>query len=85
MNNIMSKSLQLQTKLLEVGYNYLRLCDTESTNPEIKHYTLEKELNADPNFCIINIYTEITSDAGLSILENYLNPSLIHPNPLDIQ
>ena len=78
MNNIMSKSLQLQTKLLEVGYNYLRLCDTESTNPEIKHYTLEKELNADPNFCIIN------TDAGLSILENYLNPSLIHPNPLDI-
>jgi hypothetical protein len=80
----MKKSLSIQTKLLEAGFKYLRLCDTESTSPEIKHYTLEKELNADPNFCIINTYTEISSEKGLLILDRFLNPSLIHPNPLDI-
>ncbi len=84
MNNKMSKSLKLQTKLLEAGFNYLRLCDTASTNPETNHYTLEKELGADSDFCLINTYTEISSDYGLRILDNFLNPSLIHPNPLDI-
>ena len=80
----MTRSLQLQAKLLENGFNYLRLCDTESTSPEIRHYTLEEALGADPNFCIINTYTEISSDEGLRILDRFLNPSLIHPNPLDI-
>ena len=80
----MSKSLQLQTKLLENGFNYLRLCDYESTSPEIKHYTLEKELNADSNYCVINTYIEISSEKGLLILESFLNPIIIHPNPLDI-
>jgi hypothetical protein len=80
----MTRSLQLQAKLLETGFNYLRLCDFESTSPEIRHYTLEEALNADPNFCIINTYTEISSDEGLRILDRFLNPSLIHPNPLDI-
>jgi len=80
----MNKSLQLQTKLLEAGFNYLRLCDTESTSPEIKHYTLEKTSDADADFCIINKYTEINSEEGLVILENYLNPTKIYPNPLGI-
>jgi len=80
----MNKSLQLQTKLLEAGFNYLRLCDTESLRPEIKHYTLEKELGADADFCIINNYTEISTEIGLSIIENYLNPTIIYPNPLEI-
>lgn len=77
-------SLQLQAKLLEVGFKYLRLCDTESTSPEIKHYTLEKDLGANTDYCTINSYTEIGSDDGLRILDSYLNPTLIHPNPLDI-
>jgi hypothetical protein len=50
----MKKGLSIQTKLLEAGFKYLRLCDTESTRPEIKHYTLEKELGADTDFCSIN-------------------------------
>ena len=80
----MNKSLQLQTKLLEAGFKYLRLCDTESTSPEIKHYTLEESLDADANFCSINQYTDISTEEGLRILDCFLNPSLIHPNPLDI-
>jgi len=80
----MTKSLQLQAKLLETGFNYLRLCDTESTSPEIMHYTLEKDLGANTDYCTINSYTEIGSDDGLRILDSYLNPTLIHPNPLDI-
>ena len=80
----MTRSLQLQTKLLEAGFNYLRLCDTESTSPEIRHYTLEKDLGANTDYCTINSYTEIGSDDGLRILDSYLNPTLIHPNPLDI-
>ena len=80
----MNISLQLQAKLLEVGFKYLRLCDTESTSPEIKHYTLEKDLGANTDYCTINSYTEIGSEDGLRILDSYLNPTLIHPNPLDI-
>jgi hypothetical protein len=80
----MNKSSQLQTKLLEAGFKYLRLCDTESTSPEIMHYTLEKELGADTDFCSINQYTDISTEEGLRILDRFLNPSLIHPNPLDI-
>jgi hypothetical protein len=80
----MNKSSQLQTKLLEAGFKYLRLCDTESTSPEIKHYTLEENLDADANFCSINQYTDISTEEGLRILDCFLNPSLIHPNPLDI-
>jgi hypothetical protein len=80
----MKKSLSVQTKLLEAGFKYLRLCDTESTSPEIKHYTLEKDLGANTDYCTINSYTEIGSDDGLRILDSYLNPTLIHPNPLDI-
>ncbi len=80
----MDKVLSLQTKLLENGFKYLRLCDTESTLPEIKHYTLEKELGADPDFCSINEYIDISTEKGLRILDCFLNPSLIHPNPLDI-
>jgi hypothetical protein len=80
----MNKSSQLQTKLLEAGFKYLRLCDTESTSPEIKHYTLEESLDADANFCSINQYTDISTEEGLRILDCFLNPSLIHPNPLDI-
>ena len=80
----MKKSISLQETLLDAGFKYLRLCDTESTSPEINHYTLEKELGADSDFCLINTYTEISSDYGLRILDNFLNPSLIHPNPLDI-
>jgi len=81
----MDKVLSLQTKLLENGFKYLRLCDTESsTSPEIMHYTLEKELGADANFCSINDYTDIITEKGLRILDRFLNPSLIHPNPLDI-
>jgi hypothetical protein len=80
----MNKSSQLQTKLLEAGFKYLRLCDTESTSPEIKHYTLEESLDADANFCSINQYTDISTEEGLRILDRFLNPSLIHPNPLDI-
>jgi hypothetical protein len=82
--NQMDKVLSLQKKLLENGFKYLRLCDTESTSPEIMHYTLEKDLGADPNHCSINSYTEIGSDKGLRIIDCFLNPSLIHPNPLDI-
>jgi hypothetical protein len=82
---MMNTSLQLQTKLLENGFKYLRLCDTESsTSPEIMHYTLEKELGADTDFCSINQYTDISTEEGLRILDSYLNPTLIHPNPLDI-
>ena len=82
---MMNTSLQLQTKLLENGFNYLRLCDTESsTSPEIMHYTLEKDLGANTDYCTINSYIEIGSDDGLRILDSYLNPTLIHPNPLDI-
>jgi len=80
----MSKTITLQTKLVEKGFNYLRLCDSESTNPEIKHYTLEKTSDADADFCIINKFTEINSEDGLVILENYLNPTKIYPNPLGI-
>jgi hypothetical protein len=80
----MNKVLSLQTKLLENGFKYLRLCDTESTSPEIKHYTLEKELGADTDFCSINEYIDISTEKGLRILDRFLNPSLIHPNPLDI-
>ena len=81
----MDKVLSLQTKLLENGFKYLRLCDTESsTSPEIMHYTLEKELGADANFCSINDYTDIITEKGLRILDRFLNPSLIHPNPLGI-
>jgi hypothetical protein len=80
----MIKTLQLQEKLLENGFKYLRLCDTVSARPEIKHFTLEKELGADADFCLINIYTEISSDDGLRILESFLNPTIIYPNPLDI-
>ena len=80
----MKKSIFIQTKLLEAGFKYLRLCDTESTSPEIKHYTLEKDLGANTDYCTINSYTEIGSDDGLRILDSYLNPTLIHPNPLDI-
>lgn len=80
----MKKSLSIQTKLLEAGFKYLRLCDTESTSPEIMHYTLEKDLGANTDYCTINSYTEIGSDNGLRILDSYLNPTLIHPNPLDI-
>jgi hypothetical protein len=80
----MNKSSQLQTKLLEAGFKYLRLCDTESTSPEIKHYTLEENIDADANFCSINQYTDISTEEGLRILDCFLNPSLIHPNPLDI-
>ncbi len=80
----MDKVLSLQTKLLENGFKYLRLCDTESTSPEIKHYTLEKELGADTDFCSINEYIDISTEKGLRILDCFLNPSLIHPNPLDI-
>jgi hypothetical protein len=83
-NNSMKKSLSIQTKLLEAGFKYLRLCDFESTSPEIKHYKLEKELGDDADFCIINTYTEISTEIGLSILENYLNPTIIYPNPLEI-
>jgi hypothetical protein len=83
--NAMNKSLQLQTKLLESGFKYLRLCDTESsTSPEIMHYTLEKELGADTDFCSINKYIDISTEDGIRILDCFLNPSLIHPNPLDI-
>jgi hypothetical protein len=81
----MDKVLSLQTKLLENGFKYLRLCDTESsTSPEIMHYTLEKELGADANFCSINDYTDVGTEKGLRILDRFLNPSLIHPNPLGI-
>lgn len=80
----MKKSLSIQTKLLEAGFKYLRLCDTESTSPEIMHYTLEKDLGANTDYCTINSYTEIGSGDGLRILDSYLNPTLIHPNPLDI-
>lgn len=80
----MKKSVCIQTKLLEAGFKYLRLCDTESTSPEIMHYTLEKDLGANTDYCTINSYTEIGSDDGLRILDSYLNPTLIHPNPLDI-
>jgi hypothetical protein len=81
----MNKSLQLQAKLLEVGFKYLRLCDTESsTSPDIKHYTLENELGADTDFCTINEYIDLSSEKGLRIIDCFLNPSLIHPNPLDI-
>ena len=81
----MDKVLSFQTKLLENGFKYLRLCDTESsTSPEIKHYTLEKELGADTDFCSINEYIDISTEEGLRILDCFLNPSLIHPNPLDI-
>jgi hypothetical protein len=80
----MKKSVFIQTKLLEAGFKYLRLCDTESTCPEIKHYTLEENIDADANFCSINQYTDISTEEGLRILDCFLNPSLIHPNPLDI-
>jgi hypothetical protein len=80
----MDKVLSLQTKLLENGFNYLRLCDYESTSPGIKHYTLEKELGANTDFCSINEYIDISAEKGLRILDRFLNPSLIHPNPLDI-
>ena len=80
----MTDKEKVQTKLLEAGFNYLRLCDTESTSPEIMHYTLEKDLGVDSNYCPINSYTEIGSDKGLRIIDCFLNPSLIHPNPLDI-
>ena len=43
----MKKSVFIQRKLLEAGFKYLRLCDTESTSPEIKHYTLEENIDAD--------------------------------------
>ncbi len=81
---MMNTSLQLQTKLLEAGFKYLRLCDTESTSPEIKHYTLQEKLGADTDFCSINVYTDISTEKGLRILDCFLNPTLIHPNPLDI-
>lgn len=80
----MDKVLSLQTKLLENGFKYLRLCDFESTSPDIKHYTLEKELGADTDFCTINEYIDLSSEKGLKIIDCFLNPSLIHPNPLDI-
>jgi hypothetical protein len=48
------------------------------------HYTLEKDLGANTDYCTINSYIEIGSDDGLRILDSYLNPTLIHPNPLDI-
>lgn len=77
-------TIKLQEKLVQAGYKYLRLCDTASTHPETKHYTLEEALGADANYCIINEYTEINTEEGLIILENYLNPTIIYPNPLDI-
>jgi hypothetical protein len=82
--NQMDKVLSLQTKLLENGFKYLRLCDFESTSPDIKHYTLEKELGADTDFCTFNEYIDLSSEKGLKIIDCFLNPSLIHPNPLDI-
>ena len=45
---------------------------------------VEKDLGANTDYCTINSYTEIGSDDGLRILDSYLNPTLIHPNPLDI-
>lgn len=80
----MYNSIKLRDKLIQAGYKYLRLCDTESTNPEIQHYTLEKSLEVDSDSCMINSFVDMESEEGMQILDRFLNPIVIHPNPLEV-
>ena len=80
----MVQTIKLQEKLVQAGYKYLRLCDTEIGVPEISHYTLEKSKDADPSFCVDNVYVDIESEEAQKILDWFLNPIVIYPNPIDI-
>jgi hypothetical protein len=75
---------KLQAELLDKGYKYLRLCDEESTNPVVKHYTIEKSSDVDSRYCIDNSLIELEDEKAIEILDCFLNPIVIHPNPLEV-
>jgi hypothetical protein len=80
----MKNTIQLRKELVQSGYQYLRLCDSESTEPEIKHFTLEKSKDADQGFCVDNVFVDLESDEAEKNLDRFLNPTVIHPNPMDV-
>jgi len=78
---MVTPTFKLQEKLVQAGYKYLRLCDSESTIPAIKHYTLEKSKDADSAFCPDNLFVEIDSVEAEKVFDYFLNPTILHPNP----
>ena len=79
-----SLAVKLQEELLDKGYKYLRLCDEESTNPVVKHYTLEKSAEIDTRYCLDNELIPLESERALEILNIFLKPTIIHPNPTEV-
>ena len=80
----MTNKETLREKLVKEGYRYLHHCDTEASVPETEHYILVKSTDVDCSSCINNVFIDLSSDDALTILDRFLNPIAIHPNPLEI-